>query len=100
MEWFAMPAIEIGSLCVKTRGREALKKAVVVDIIDKNFVVITGAGLSGVRKRRCNVKHITPIGKKIDIKRGASDEEVKKALEKAGLLEDIQTPLELHLGVM
>ncbi|MEM4586827.1 MAG: 50S ribosomal protein L14e, partial [Desulfurococcaceae archaeon] len=30
-----MPAIEIGRVCVKTRGREAGYKCVIVDIIDE-----------------------------------------------------------------
>ncbi|MEM1684787.1 MAG: KOW motif-containing protein, partial [Nanopusillaceae archaeon] len=37
-----LPAIEIGRICVKLRGREAGRKCVIVDIIDENFIVITG----------------------------------------------------------
>jgi large subunit ribosomal protein L14e len=37
-----VPAIEIGRICVKLTGREAGRKCVIVDIIDKSFVVITG----------------------------------------------------------
>lgn len=83
-----MPAIEIGRICVKTHGREAGRKCVIVDIIDENFVLITGPkSLTGVKRRRCNVDHLEPLDKKIEISKGASDEEVLKALESAGLLE-------------
>ncbi len=83
-----MPAIEVGRICVKLMGREAGRKCVIVDIIDENFVLITGPkSLSGVKRRRVNINHIEPLDKKIDIPKGASDEEVLKALESAGLTE-------------
>ena len=83
-----MPAIEVGRLCVKVYGREAGRKCVIVDIIDENFVLITGPKrVSGVRRRRANVDHIEPLDKKIEIPKGASDEEVEKALREAGLID-------------
>lgn len=81
-----MPAIEIGRVCVKTRGREAGCKCVIVDIIDENFVLVTGPkSLTGVKRRRVNIKHIEPLDIVLDIKRGASDEEVVAKLEEKGL---------------
>lgn len=80
-----MPAIDIGRIAVVIAGRRAGQKVVVVDIIDKNFVLVTGAGLNKVKRRRMNIKHIEPLAEKINIPRGASDEEVKEALEKAGI---------------
>ncbi|MEM4717882.1 MAG: 50S ribosomal protein L14e [Desulfurococcaceae archaeon] len=81
-----MPAIEIGRICVKTAGREAGRKCVVVDIIDENFVVVTGPkNLTKVKRRKVNVKHLEPLDKVIKIPRGASDEEVYKAIEEAKL---------------
>jgi len=80
--------IDVGRVVVKVLGREAGRKAVVVDIVDENYVVITGPkSLSGVRRRRVNINHVEPTDKKIEIKKGASDEEVLKALEAAGLVE-------------
>lgn len=79
-----MPAIEVGRICIKTAGREAGKKCVIVDIIDKNFVLVTGPKqLTGVRRRKANIKHLEVTEEKIKIKKGASDEEVLKALEKS-----------------
>ncbi|AEF96046.1 50S ribosomal protein L14e [Methanotorris igneus] len=79
-----MPAIEIGRVCIKTMGREAGKTCVIVDIIDRNFVLIDGE----VKRRRCNIKHIEPTDKKVDIEKGASTEEVRLALDAAGLLKN------------
>jgi len=76
-----MPAIEVGRICIKTRGREAGKRCVIVDLIDKNFVLITGPkSLTGVKRRRANIRHLSPTEEKINIRRGASDEEVLQAL--------------------
>jgi len=84
-----LPAIEIGRICTKVIGREDGKRCVVVDIIDKNFVLITGPkSVTGVKRRRSNINHINPTEEKIKIKKGASDEEVSEALSKAGKTEE------------
>lgn len=90
-----MPRVfDIGRVCVKIAGREAGRKCVIVDIIDDNFVLVTGPkAVTGVKRRRVNVKHLEPINQRVDITRGASDEEIIAALEKAGLLEEIRQPL-------
>jgi len=83
-----MPAIEIGRVCVKTAGREAGRKCVIVDIIDDKFVLITGPkSLTGVKRRRVNIKHIEPLDIVLKIQRGASDEEVLKAIEESNLVD-------------
>lgn len=86
-----MPAIEVGRICVKLLGREAGRKCVIVDIIDENFVLITGPKqLTGVRRRRANIDHIEVTDKKIEIPKGASDEQVLEAITAAGLVEYMQ----------
>jgi large subunit ribosomal protein L14e len=76
-----MPTIEVGRICVKLNGRETGQKCVIVDVIDKNFVLVTGPKkLSGVRRRRTNVKHLEPTEDTVDLKKGASDEDVTKAI--------------------
>jgi large subunit ribosomal protein L14e len=94
-----MPAIEIGRICVKICGREAGKKCVIVDIIDKSFVLVTGPkSVTGVKRRRANINHLEPLAEKIDIKRGASDEEVVEALKQKGLLEAMAQPVKPALA--
>lgn len=77
-----MPAIDIGRICVKLVGREAGKKCVIVDVVDKNFVLVTGPKqLNGVKRRRVNVNHIEITDRKVEIKRGESDEGLVKTLD-------------------
>jgi len=86
-----MPAIEIGRICVKTHGREVGSKCVIVDLVDDNFVLITGPkDVNATKRRRVNVKHIEATNDKLGVKKGASDEEVKKALQAAGKLESMK----------
>ena len=83
-----MPAIEIGRICIKNAGRLDGRKCVIVDIIDENFVLVTGPkDVTGVKRKRANVRHLVPTPEKIDIPKGASDEEVKAVLESSGKLE-------------
>jgi len=65
-------------------------KCVVVDVIDKNFAFVTGPKkVTGIKRRRVNVSHIEPTETIIDIKRGATDEEVMEVLTAAGKLEEM-----------
>ena len=85
-----MPAIEVGRICVKQAGRENGKKCVVIDVMDKSFVLVTGPKkVTGVKRRRVNINHVMPLQEKIEVKRGASDDEVAQALEAAGKLQEM-----------
>jgi len=72
--------INIGRICVKTAGRDAGKKCVVVDVLDQNYVLIDGE----TRRRKCNVMHLEPLDKTVDIKKNASHADVAKAFEALG----------------
>jgi large subunit ribosomal protein L14e len=85
-----VPAIEVGRVCVKVAGRESGRKCVIVDVMDKSFVMVTGPKkLTGVKRRRVNINHVAPLEDAIQVKRGASDEEVTQMLEAAGKLEEM-----------
>ena len=96
-----MPSIEVGRVCVKLNGREAGRKCVIVDVIDKNFVLVTGPKkITGVKRRRTNVKHLEPTAESIDVKKGASDDEVAKIIEKAkktAFLKEIVAPQQIAI---
>lgn len=93
-----MPAIEIGRICVKIAGREAGRKCVIIDIIDDNFVLVTGPKqLTGVKRRKCNIKHIEVLPDKVNIPREATDEEVLKALEEAGKIDFMKQKVKIKL---
>ena len=94
-----MPAIEVGRICVKLTGREAGRKCVIVDIMDKSFVVITGPKtVTGVKRRRANMNHVEPLQDKIAIKRGATDEEITEELKTSGKLEEMAQPVKPALA--
>ena len=73
--------IEIGRICVKTAGRDAGLKCIIVDILDDKFVLIDGQ----TRRRKCNILHLEPLKDTIKIKKNAPHEDVKKEFEKLGL---------------
>ena len=58
--------------------------------MDKSFVLITGPKkITGIKRRRVNINHVMPLDDKIEVKRGASDEEVAQVLEAAGKLQEM-----------
>lgn len=73
-----MSAMDIGRVCVKLRGREQGEKCVIIDVIDRNYVLVTGPN---VKRRRVNMNHLQPLDQMINIQRDASDEEVLGALQ-------------------
>jgi large subunit ribosomal protein L14e len=88
-----VPAVEVGRICVKTAGRQVGQKCVIVDVMDKSFVLITGPKpVTGVKRKRANINHIMPLEDKLDLKRGASDEEVTQTLTAAGKLDEMKQP--------
>ena len=71
-----MSTIEVGRVCVKKYGRDAGDKAVIVKLLENNFVSIVTS--SRPKPRKCNVKHLEILGEKVNAE---SKEEVAKALE-------------------
>ena len=54
-----------------------------MDIVDDSFVIVTGPPvLTGVRRRRSNLRHIQATEEMLEVKKGAADEDVVKAAEK------------------
>lgn len=70
--------IEVGRIAIKIAGRDSGRKCVIVDILDNNYVLIDG----NVRRRKCNILHLEATPKKIELKKGASHEDVKKEFSK------------------
>jgi len=78
--------LEIGRVCLKVSGRDKGKRCVIVELIDRNYVLITGPkSISGVRRRRVNINHLRFLDEKLDIQSGASDEEIAEASIKLGI---------------
>jgi large subunit ribosomal protein L14e len=70
----------IGRVCVKLAGRDAGKKCIVIDVIDAHTVVVDGE----TRRRKCNVKHLEPLEKTVEISKDAPAEEVARAMKELG----------------
>ena len=68
--------IEVGRVCVKLAGRDAGKKAVIIDALDDHYVMIDGE----TRRRKCNISHIELLEETVEVKKNATTEEVCKAL--------------------
>ncbi|MBI2656002.1 50S ribosomal protein L14e [Candidatus Woesearchaeota archaeon] len=73
--------IDIGRIVIKIAGRDAGKKAVIIDVLDNNYVLLDGE----TRRRKCNILHVEPLEQKIDIKKNAPHDEVSKALKELGI---------------
>ncbi|MEM3096705.1 MAG: 50S ribosomal protein L14e [Nitrososphaerota archaeon] len=81
-------ADHVGRICVKLAGRDAGRMGVIVAVVDKKHVMVTGPpSLTGLRRRKVNITHITLTDRKIEIEPGSSDEDVLKTLEANGLKE-------------
>ncbi|MFH1316110.1 MAG: 50S ribosomal protein L14e [Candidatus Woesearchaeota archaeon] len=73
--------IEVGRLCMKTAGRDAGKKCVIVEVLEGNFVLIDGQ----TRRRKCNILHLEPLKDSIKIKKGISHSDIASEFKKLGL---------------
>jgi len=73
--------MDIGQVCVKIAGRDAGKTCVIVELLEHGFALVDG----NTRRRKTNLSHLEALDKTVDISEGASTEEVKKAMSKAGL---------------
>lgn len=76
-----MTLFDVGRLCLKIAGRDAGRKAVVVEAVDDAYVLIDG----DVRRKKVNIKHLEPLEPILRIEPGASHEEVKEEFTKLGL---------------
>ena len=57
-----MSLIEQGRVCVIIKGADAGEEVVIKQVVDKNFVIISG---ETVKERRVNLKHLEPTGRKV-----------------------------------
>lgn len=55
-----MAAIQVGRVCIKTKGRDAGAKVVVTKVIDANFVMVRSPMRKKTPERKCAVLHLEP----------------------------------------
>ncbi len=73
--------LEVGRLCIKTAGRDAMKHCVIIEIIDEKYVLVDG----NTRRKKVNKTHIEPLNKILKIKKGATTKEALEALKVEGI---------------
>jgi len=71
----------IGRICVKLAGRDAGQKCVVVEQLEGKYVLVDGM----TRRRKCNTLHLEPLNQTIEIKKGASHNDIVAAFKDLGL---------------
>ena len=85
--------VEVGRVIIVNYGPLVGKLAVIVDVLTTTKVLIQGLK-GGVRRQELSLKRVTLTDYKIDIKRGAKQEEVFKALDDYKLEEKFkQSPI-------
>jgi large subunit ribosomal protein L14e len=70
--------MEVGQICIKTKGREAGRKVVVLTDVKEGRVLVDG---KKVKRRECNVLHLFPLNEKVNLSKEATHEAVIKALK-------------------
>lgn len=81
--------IKVGTVCTKTAGRENGNICIILENIDDIFVIVAGPS---VRKKRCNVKHLSQLPRELIVSKGASRADASKLLADAGLVEESEEP--------
>ena len=69
--------MKIGEVCIKTTGRKAGSRVVVLSENADGKVLCDGIK---IKRKKYNVLHLFPIGKKVDVKEGEGHEGVVRAL--------------------
>jgi large subunit ribosomal protein L14e len=68
---------DIGRVCVKIAGRDSKRKTIIVDVLEKGYVLVDGE----TRRKKCNIKHLEPLAKTINIAQNASHEEIVRVFK-------------------
>ncbi|QQR92980.1 MAG: hypothetical protein IPJ89_01910 [Candidatus Iainarchaeum archaeon] len=77
-----MAAFETGSICFRTKGKNAGEKVVVIEAAKKGMVVVEGVRS---KKGKANIMHLWPTGKKVQLGNAFTKKELKAAFEQAGV---------------
>jgi len=75
-----MTGLETGSVCVKTAGRKANEKVIVLEMDkEKHYATVIGPN---VKKKKCNLRHLIPTGRIVKAGKNVSQKELENLLEK------------------
>ena len=74
-----MGAFDIGRVCLKTAGRHAGKKIVVVSELEENkYVTIDGPK---IKRKRCNIAHLEPLNETLKVTKSTTHEDIVKLMK-------------------
>ncbi len=74
-----MSGLNVGTVCVKTAGRTAGQKVVVLEFDkEKHAAVIMG---ENVKKKKCSLRHLLPLNKTIKVSKNISQKELAELLK-------------------
>lgn len=71
---------------MKLVGRDKNKECVIIDVLKDDYVMIDGK----TRRKKCNIKHLIPLGKEVKLKTNASHDEVLNALMAEGITVEVK----------
>jgi large subunit ribosomal protein L14e len=74
--------MSVGRVCMKVRGKDAGAYCVIVDRVDKKFVLVDGKEMK--KRKKVNAMHLEPLPVMLNIKKNSKRETIIKALEKEG----------------
>ncbi len=74
--------MNVGRVCVKIAGREAGSFCVIIERGDKTFALIDGP----VKRRKCNIVHLEPTNKVVDVSKSMDKKEILDRLAALGLI--------------
>jgi large subunit ribosomal protein L14e len=69
---------DVGRLCVKTAGRDAMQYCAIVEVVDDKMVLVDG----NTRRKKVNRSHLEPLPLVLDIKKGAQRDTITTEFEK------------------
>ena len=70
--------MEVGQVCIKTKGREAGRTVVILSKAKSGKVLVDGPK---VKRKECSVLHLFPLNEQVKVKEEESHEGVVKALK-------------------
>ncbi|MCX6777446.1 MAG: 50S ribosomal protein L14e [Candidatus Micrarchaeota archaeon] len=73
-----MPAMEPGRVCIKTAGRDAGARCVVLRREGGNFAIVAQAFRKKKKERKVSMRHLEPLDVKVDI---SSEENILQVLK-------------------
>lgn len=71
--------MEIGQVCIKTKGREAGRKVIIISELKNGKVLIDG---EKIKRKECNILHLFPLKQKLKVGKEIKHEELIKLLKK------------------